>query len=111
MTGATKIYFNFNAEASANDFVDDFFFVAYATFLSQYGFYMWNENNISRVKSNNDASNIPFKLSAYYIMVREYFMKKLMYRWCFFLVGIYVASGFCYLITFTSLKGAVNSEG
>jgi len=43
ITGATKLVFNLNAGASASDFVDDFFFIAYAIFLTQYGFYLWTE--------------------------------------------------------------------
>ena len=34
ITGATKVFFNFSAAFSASDFVDDLFFLAYATFLS-----------------------------------------------------------------------------
>jgi len=34
ITGATKLFFNFQTGFSASDFVDDFFFIGYATFLT-----------------------------------------------------------------------------
>ena len=45
------------------------------------------------------------------MMVRDYLMKKLMYRWYFFLVAIYMASLFCFKVIFESLYRVVNSEG
>ena len=42
------------------------------------------------------------------MMVRDYLMKKLMYRWYFFLVAIYMASLFCFKVIFESLYRVVN---
>ena len=43
IAGACKMLFNLYAGLSASDFVDDFFFIVYALFLTQYGFFCWTE--------------------------------------------------------------------
>lgn len=50
ITGATKLFFNIYAGFSASDFIDDFFFILYAIALTQYGYYMWNEQQICKAK-------------------------------------------------------------
>ena len=43
VTGTAKLAYNVVAVFSAMDFIDSFFFVAYATMMTQYGFYIWTE--------------------------------------------------------------------
>mmetsp|Transcript_45482 Transcript_45482/g.60351 ORF Transcript_45482/g.60351 Transcript_45482/m.60351 type:complete len:110 (+) Transcript_45482:1083-1412(+) len=47
ITGTAKLCFNLWAAYSAMDFIDVFFFIVYATLLTQYGFYLWNDQQIS----------------------------------------------------------------
>ena len=43
ITGTAKLFFNMTAAFSAMDFIDSFFFVGYATMMTQYGFNLWLE--------------------------------------------------------------------
>ena len=43
VTGTAKLAYNCFAAYSAMDFIDGYFFMAYATLMTQYGFYLWSE--------------------------------------------------------------------
>ena len=111
ITGATKLWFNLYAGLSATDFVDDFFFIVYTVFLTQYGHYTWTEKQLSNQRYSHDESLLKYKLSENYAMIRDNFIKKFKQRWCIFLVMTYWASFCCYLVTMTTMKNTVNASG
>ena len=51
------------AAFSASDFVDDFFFIAYAIILTQYGYYLWTELQISKRRYVNKEHLLGHRLS------------------------------------------------
>ena len=103
--------FNLNAGFSATDFVDDLMFTAYAILLTQYGFYLWTEVQVSRERYSHDESLLKYKLSEQYTVYRDVFIKKLLRRFFIFVAMTYWASAWCYAITQTALKDAVNVSG
>lgn len=111
ITGACKLMFNLNAGFSATDFVDDLMFTAYAILLTQYGFYLWTEVQVSRERYSHDESLLKYKLSEQYTVYRDVFIKKLLRRFFIFVAMTYWASAWCYAITQTALKDAVNVSG
>lgn len=111
MTGASKIFFNMHAGWSASDFVDDFFFIAYATLLTQYFFYLWSEMSVSNLRYSANESLLNFKMSENYAMIRATFIKRLKGRFVYFIVFTYWASFWCFYVNMTVLNGPVDKYG
>ena len=109
-TGATKLFFNMQAGFSAIDYIDGLFFLMYAILLTQYGFYMWNEQQISR-RYQHDESLLSFKLSEYYSATRDFFLKKMKQRFVILLILTYFGSFWCFAIITSCLMNPVNSDG
>lgn len=111
ITGATKLLFNCSAAFSASDFVDDFFFMAYAIFLTQYGFYLWTELQQSKVRYVRNEHLLSYKMSEYYAAMRDSFIKTVKQRYFVFLAMTYWASFWCFTITMQTMRYEVNESG
>jgi len=83
----------------------------YATLLTQYGFYLWNEQQICKLLYSKDEASLPFKLSANYTNNRDNYMKRIKKRFGLLLLFTYWGSFWCFLIPMNSLSGPVNSAG
>lgn len=99
LDGSTKIFFNFQAAFSMSDFVDDFFFAAYAAFMTQYGFYPWTEMQVNKKRFYKHEDRLTFAMSENYALTRDQFMKKLFQRYGIFLLIIYWDAFWCCWIT------------
>lgn len=111
LSSASKIFFNIFTGFSAQDFVNDVYFILYAIFLTQYGFYTWTDRQLSNHRFSQDESLLHYKLSENYSMVRDNFISKIKHRFAVFLVMTYWGSFFSTLITMSTLQAEVNSTG
>jgi len=112
MESASKaIYSLWAAAYSGMDFIDVLFFLLYAVILTQYGWYVWNEQQISKALYADDETKLKFELCEFYSMVRDNFIKRVKRRVAVFTVATYWAGFWGIYIVWNTLSGTVDSSG
>lgn len=98
VTGTAKLAHNIFACYSAMDFIDVYFFIAYSGLMTQYGFYVWNEQQTSVLKYSDDESKLGYTMSSNYSMVRDNFIKRVKRRFTFFAVATYWSGAWSFIV-------------
>ena len=112
VTGTAKMWYNCWAGFSAMDFIDTYFFVSYKSLATQYGWYLWNEQQFdSQLYGEEEEKKLGFKLYENYAMVRDHFIKRVKRRFIFFQSATFYSGFTSFYIPMYALWGAVNKDG
>ena len=60
VTGTSKLFFNIYAAYSAMDFIDAYFFLSYTALMTQYGWYVWNEQQFDSQLYGDEESKLGY---------------------------------------------------
>ena len=111
VTGAAKLFFNIHAAYSAMDFIDGYFFVGYATLMTQYGFYLWFEQQHCSQLYGDEEYKLAFRLSENYPVVRDSFIKRVKRRFIIYQTATFWAGFWCFYIPFNVMGDIVDKDG